>query len=768
MANLYARRMVATMDPMAESKARGGCEMLLFDLDESRAAQARTLVRAASSPALQQFPRPTGLPQFPRPPNPFLSRVEGSCSSPAPATASETSGLTVSVPASSPATASTVQRPSTAPRARTQQAARAAPSPPSDLLARLLNGAGGVTPERPERPARPATAPRLTTQASRGIAPAYRAAPIQATANDGSQEGLLAYWQSNAAKTAAARLKYSHAAKRVAKRSEGSEPLRTLAPGWWTVPKPVIAAADAFDTRHLQRSTRAQRLRFALQHEPRSERKQLALRKEIGEVFKLRYVAPFIPVVEVERTNDNGRRKKRELAPPGEAPVRVAPAAPAFSLAASIWAPRAKWADSKALHDTPKVKQARFAIDWQCAIEQLGLSKVILRNDTDGHGSFDEDGDGLPEEVEEVGAVLWDCADIVYLFHTYYSTFGGDDFLGLSLNEWTTFIEDHNIASKMFPFCKRSDVDRIYLTVDTAASNYWKKIQRQVEEKSRQTGQNVPSSMAARHERADKQKQLSRVEFIGALVHIAIARYVASEEIADVSEAVHRLLRQDILPRASPTVVMDPETFRTEHCYTQAVTEVLAKHEASLRNIFTVVAGGGREMHPSKLLLGLDEWAKFMDAVGFLGHDLTYRDLRFAFVWSRMAVVDGRTERGHHRSTQLPFEGFLECICRISQMKSLPTDDEIEAYGHAHAGSYMNWMKNQDEEAYELMIRKRATPWGSEQTYQPVARCVDHVIAMLIYVFEAETAGSDNLALTEREALLWLKKHAHELVGADS
>ena len=65
--------------------------------------------------------------------------------------------------------------------------------------------------------------------------------------------------------------------------------------------------------------------------------------------------------------------------------------------------------------------------------------------------------------------------------------------------------------------------------------------------------------------------------------------------------------------------------------------------------------------------------------------------------------------------------------------------------------------------AYQTMLRKRAIPWGEEPTIQPLARCIDHVISMMIHTMEIETAGTDNQSLTEQEAVTWLK--AKDLYG---
>ena len=56
------------------------------------------------------------------------------------------------------------------------------------------------------------------------------------------------------------------------------------------------------------------------------------------------------------------------------------------------------------------------------------------------------------------------------------------------------------------------------------------------------------------------------------------------------------------------------------------------------------------------------------------------------------------------------------------------------------------------------MLRERAIPWGAEPTLQSTAKCVKHTLDIMIHTIETETAGTDNLKLTEREVQLWLKQ----------
>ena len=139
-----------------------------------------------------------------------------------------------------------------------------------------------------------------------------------------------------------------------------------------------------------------------------------------------------------------------------------------------------------------------------------------------------------------------------------------------------------------------------------------------------------------------------------------LTRAVPAEQVADVSEALHVLMAEAIEPKVEPGTLADPNDFRAR-CYDAEVNAILAKHEPSLRHLFAAAAGGeGGASAAAAKLLSVHEWKALLKALGFIGVDVTERDARLCFCWSRMIVVDPRTARGAAREYALPFEGFLE------------------------------------------------------------------------------------------------------------
>jgi len=237
----------------------------------------------------------------------------------------------------------------------------------------------------------------------------------------------------------------------------------------------------------------------------------------------------------------------------------------------------------------------------------------------------------------------------------------------------------------------------------------------------------------------DKRKSLSRVEFFTALIHLAVARHVLGGGEASVCGALRRLIHADIWMHMSPSTcaaIADPNGFRRHRCYTEAVDAVLRTHEATLRLLFNGL--NQADLGASAQLLSLFEWMTFLRALGLIQKDLTDRDALLSFAWSRMLVIDGATDHGAQKETNLPFEGFLEALCRISVLKALPTDEERAARAVQlgadcpDAPSYISSLRIEDELAYDAWLGANAIEWGGEPR-QPLDRCLVQLLALIVH-----------------------------------
>ena len=188
---------------------------------------------------------------------------------------------------------------------------------------------------------------------------------------------------------------------------------------------------------------------------------------------------------------------------------------------------------------------------------------------------------------------------------------------------------------------------------------------------------------------------------------------------------------------------------------------VLEAYEPSLRCIFAGVARAGGASEGSKggasLRISIDEWKAFVRGLDLIGTDLTERDANLCFSWSRMCVVDIYSDKGRVREHQLPFEGFLEALVRLSVLKALPTADEIAAAGCDDAEEYLEKIKANDEEAYQQLLRERATAWGDEPTNETF-ECINQLCSIIVRRMEMDSEGADNMELTSREVDNWVAR----------
>ena len=65
----------------------------------------------------------------------------------------------------------------------------------------------------------------------------------------------------------------------------------------------------------------------------------------------------------------------------------------------------------------------------------------------------------------------------------------------------------------------------------------------------------------------------------------------------------------------------------------------------------------------------------------------------------------------------------------------------------------MLYVTLKDAELLELALAN-CTPWGSDPP-QPIWRCVDHLLCIIVRTIEELSAGIDDLDLTDREVRAW-------------
>jgi len=306
---------------------------------------------------------------------------------------------------------------------------------------------------------------------------------------------------------------------------------------------------------------------------------------------------------------------------------------------------------------------------------------------------------------------------------------------------------DFELVDERRTGCNRADLDRIFIAVDAKQSQ----IASAKAEARAKAGKKAEAI-------TDEKKALLRVEFFAALVQVALAKFVQTGEASNLAEGLHMLLVGWIDPRINYDILPDPNLFRRS-CYIQAVSAELARHETSLRALHSALSE--IEFGAYATRLGCKTWLAFLRAINFIvGLDLSERDCNLCFVWSRMASTASKNDA-------LPFEGFLEALCRISSIKALPTDGEIAARGCENAGRYVLLMYTTEalRKEYEQMLAERTVGWGGGPQ-QPLERCVAHVLSIVVHAVEAEVfTGRSEKSIAEKDGTLssseiatWIKR----------
>ena len=295
----------------------------------------------------------------------------------------------------------------------------------------------------------------------------------------------------------------------------------------------IATEENAFDERQKERSSAWDKAKDR-PHSPRAHRNFAQIAFECSSNRALPPPRPEVP-------KEHGPRKRYPKERP-KTPPKLVVAEPPKPRIKDVWKPRSKWCDAKSVYDTDIVEAKRFEVDWERAID-LGLARLIMKRDDDG--GTDDDGDGISDEVEEVKDVLWDCHDMIVQLFDFYACASGDmDSIGL--NQWSEFVEDFDLDESGSKFCRKSDLDTLFIAVNAA---------------SKMSDANSNAKMK------DDSKSLNRVEFMVCLVNVAIMKLVLTGAFGDVSEALHVLLVERVLP------LVDEQTFCARNARTRARLE---------------------------------------------------------------------------------------------------------------------------------------------------------------------------------------------------
>ena len=136
---------------------------------------------------------------------------------------------------------------------------------------------------------------------------------------------------------------------------------------------------------------------------------------------------------------------------------------------------------------------------------------------------------------------------------------GEPDIFNLSFNAFMSFVSDCDLVSKRNPF---GDFQIIWSAV------------------------NAPDESITELDRHNASTALNRQEWLQVLVRCAMLMYVPKGSAADVSDALDKILSDDLLPNLPLAALQDSNFFRRNLCYLQKVSNVLEGSAGSLKVLY--------------------------------------------------------------------------------------------------------------------------------------------------------------------------------------
>lgn len=522
----------------------------------------------------------------------------------------------------------------------------------------------------------------------------------------------------------------------------------------------VANAAGDFVRRHNVRSGTASALMTALSHVPSSLRFEDGFYERLDDVRRNRFILPprSLAPLNALPVSGEGRRyagsssvsalsdARTEV---GHHPVRVRQKAK-YNLATSVWRPRKLTGNSKDFFDTAASLQKIFDASWSlaCRARRGFIQKLIVKAEYSDGISRDADGNGVDDEVEQVSAVLSEHCRTIFASYDYYASAGVSASNSTSIgaeheiydvcqNGYLMFVRDCKLANKE---CPASLLNLIFAEVDAKDDD---------------------TSADDNH---NKTRMLNRQEWLQALVRIALEKYVRTKKVPDVSDAVERLCREDLLGLLPDAALQDSNSFREQYCYNEHMERVLRKHMGTLKSLYSRYADlqGSRPgvgEYDSSSLMSIGEWMEMLSQLSlFSSGQITMYEGKLIFSWSRIRAVIDNSHQSVVKARTLYFEDFMEAIIRLSLLCALPTDEDLAEVGAEDAGVYLLALAAHAPSQHRSFLQQRR---GSltKRPRQVAWRCADHLMRYIARLIEMNTSGGKDVAVSADEAAQFVKRH---------
>ena len=126
-------------------------------------------------------------------------------------------------------------------------------------------------------------------------------------------------------------------------------------------------------------------------------------------------------------------------------------------------------------------------------------------------------------------------------------------------------------------------------------------------------------------------------------------------------------------------------------------------------------------------------------------------------------VHDGQSLRGRVKESCLPFEGFLEALCRMAPLKSLPTRAQVAEAGEADAGAFLLHLRAVNAERYKAFLRDPSTrvEWSAQMPtdeMEPVEGRLEHLLHLVFRsITGADAPMRERVQLTPGAVSAWVR-----------
>ena len=278
--------------------------------------------------------------------------------------------------------------------------------------------------------------------------------------------------------------------------------------------------------------------------------------------------------------------------------------------------------------------------------------------------------------------------------YNYFKATGSGDVFSMQRNEFIEFARQANIVSSGGEQGMSANMaDQVFHVVNDEIAS----LQLHSEIRTKRLDQKFQDF--------NRNKSIMRFEWQEALLRLAHLKYGNSGGggggggggglSTSLSSSIRLLYDRHIIPRLGMEVLLSSNEFRRNEMYTKDTESVIESEFQLLRRMFCSVAGSevapkltatGGSTADRPYLMTINEWMILLNDLSFLDSDFTRREAILCFIWSKMTVVDDFV--CSERAVSLTFVEFLECMCRCSSMKTIPTNQELDDAGVIDIVSY--------------------------------------------------------------------------------